>query len=108
MPYRIHGVVVEEESGEPLAGLLVRAFDQDLLKDDFLGEVRTDREGRFEIEFTEVQFMDLFETQPDVFVRVYDPTGSRLLWSLEDQVVRNTVSDAAFQVRIPRARSAAS
>lgn len=53
MAYRVLGCVVEAESGRPLAGLRVRAFDQDVSVDDYLGESCTDADGHFEIVFTE-------------------------------------------------------
>lgn len=103
MPYRVKGSVVEAESGLPLEGLVVRAYDEDAFVDDYLGESRTDAAGRFEVIFTEVQFMDLHETRPDLFVRIFDRTGTRLLLSLEDRVHRNAVADVVFDVRVPGA-----
>lgn len=104
MPFRIRGSVIEDESGRPLEGLVVRAYDEDILVDDFLGEARTDANGRFEVIFTEVQFMDLYETRPDLYLRVFDPSGARLLRSTEDHVRSNAELTEAFEVRIPRAR----
>ncbi len=46
---RIVGTIVEEESGKPLAGLQVRAFDKDFLFDDKLGTAVTDAAGSFTI-----------------------------------------------------------
>ena len=64
--YRIFGVVREAESSRPLEGLLVRAFDRDLLFDDALGSTLTGANGRFEIQFTELRFKELFEGRPDL------------------------------------------
>jgi hypothetical protein len=97
-------LLVEDESGRPLQGLLVRAYDEDVLIDDFLGEVRSDAAGRFELVFTEVQFMDLFETRPDLYLRIFDPSGARLLHSTENQVRRDAALEERFEVRIPRGR----
>jgi carotenoid cleavage dioxygenase len=104
MPFRIRGSVVEDESGRPLEGLVVRAYDEDILVDDFLGEARTDANGRFEVIFTEVQFMDLYETRPDLYLRVFDTSGAKLLRSTEDHVRSNAELTEAFEVRIPQAR----
>ena len=38
---RVVGTVLEEESGRPLEGLVVRAYDKDILFDDRLGSVST-------------------------------------------------------------------
>jgi hypothetical protein len=74
---RILGSVVEEESGRPLEGLLVRAFDKDLIRDDHLGDTHTNAAGEFEISYSEVQFRDLNETLPDLYLRIFDAGGTR-------------------------------
>ena len=108
MPFRVHGSVVEDESGRPLAGMLVRAYDEDVLVDDFLGEARTDAAGRFEVVFTEVQFMDFHETRPDLYLRVFDASGGRLLHTTERAVRFDAGPQEYFELRIPRERVAES
>jgi len=104
MSFRVRGSVVEDETGRPLAGMLVRLYDKDLVLDDFLGEARTGPAGRFELTFTEAQFKDLFETRPDLYLRVYDPSASRQLHTTEEQVRFNAGQDEFFEVRITRER----
>jgi hypothetical protein len=104
MPFRVHGAVLERESGRPLAGLVVRAFDDDLLFDDFLGDARTDAGGEFEVVYTEVQFQDLHETRPDVYVRVFDASGTRLLHTTETR--HRAALDERFEIRIGRSELA--
>lgn len=101
MPFRVTGTVVENGSGAPLAGLVVRAYDKDLLFDDHLGDALTDAQGRFEIVFTEVQFMDHSETLPDVYVRVYDASGRKLLVTTRRDARMDTRNDEHFEIRIP-------
>ena len=96
------GTVVEDETSRPLEGLLVRAYDKDLFKDDHLGDTHTDANGRFEISYTDVQFRDLNETLPDVYLRVYDASGERLLYSTEKAVRKNALVLEKFEIRIPR------
>jgi 5-hydroxyisourate hydrolase-like protein (transthyretin family) len=98
---RVKGTVVEQESGKPMAGLRVRAYDKDWVFDDDLGETRTDAAGRFEISYTDVQFRDLEETQPDLYLRVYDAAGERLLYSSEKAVRRSALMVEHFDIRIP-------
>ncbi len=95
------GTIVEQESGKPLAGLRVRAYDKDWVFDDDLGETVTDAEGRFEISYTDVQFRDLEETQPDLYLRVYDAEGKRLLYSSEKAVRRSALVVEHYDIRIP-------
>jgi len=101
---RIVGTVVEAESGRPLAGLLVKGYDKDLLKDDYLGDTRTDADGRFRIVYTEVQFRDLHETLPDLYLRVFDASGKTLLHTTENAVRRDALVEEHFEIRIPRAK----
>lgn len=102
MSFRVHGCVVEAESGRPLAGMLVRLYDKDVVLDDFLGESRSGPDGRFELSFGEAQFRDVFEKRPDLYLRVYDPSGSQLLRSTEHEVRFDAGRDEFFEVRIDR------
>lgn len=103
---RVYGSVKEEESDRPLAGLLVRAYDEDLVKDDHLGDAVTGARGEFEINYTEVQYRDLHETLPDLYLRIYDASGKRLLHTTEKQVRKNALVVERFEIRIPRAKLA--
>jgi carotenoid cleavage dioxygenase len=105
---RVLGTVVEEESNQPLEGLLVRAYDKDLIKDDHLGDAHTDAAGHFEITYTDVQFRDLNETLPDLYLRIFDASGKRLLHSTEKAVRRNVRGLERYEIRIPRAQLAGS
>jgi hypothetical protein len=105
---RLYGSVVEEESGKPLEGLLVRAYDQDLVFDDHLGDTHTDAAGKFEISFSEFQFRDLHETLPDLYLRIFDASGKRLLHSTEREVRKNAQVVERFEIKIPRAQLRAS
>ena len=105
---RVLGTVKEEESGRPLAGLIVRAYDEDLLKDDHLGDTVTGANGEFEISYTEAQYRDFQETLPDLYLRIYDPSGKRLVHTTEKSVRKNAMVLERFDIRIPRAKLAAS
>lgn len=103
---KVVGTVVEEESGKPLAGLRVRAYDKDLVFDDDLGETITDADGQFEIDYMEVQYRDLNETQPDLYLRVYDADGKKELYSSRKAVRRSAQVIEDFEIRIPREKLA--
>ena len=103
--FRVAGRVFERESGSPLAGLLVRAFDRDVLYDDELGEVATDTAGHFEIVFTDVQFRELFETRPDLYLRIFD-RSERLLHTTEHAIRWDAHVEERYEIAIPRARLA--
>jgi hypothetical protein len=101
---RVIGTVVEEETGAPLQGLRVRAYDKDLVFDDKLGDTLTDASGRFEIPYTEAHFRDLEETEPDVYIRIYDGSGRKLLYTSEKAVRRSARITESFDVRISKAK----
>ncbi len=101
---RVIGTVVEAESGQPLAGLRVRAYDKDLIFDDKLGDTLTDAQGKFEISYTEAHFRDLEETQPDVYIRIYDATGKKLLYTTEKAVRKSAEITERFDVKISKAK----
>lgn len=99
--FRVRGRLRERETGRPLAGLVVRAYDEDLVFDDKLGFATSDEDGRFEIRFGEEAFRDVFESRPDLYLRVFDHAGSVLLHETRDAVRRDASRDECFEIAIP-------
>ena len=99
--FRISGTVEEQETGRPLAKLIVRAFDRDLVFDDKVGFSTTDDIGRFEIRFRAEDFSDVRESRPDVYLRVYDAEGIGLLYETTDAIRWNASTDEHYRLRIP-------
>jgi hypothetical protein len=97
----VSGVVEELETGRPLAGLVVRAYDRDLLLDDLLGYASTDAAGRFSIHFASDRFRELREQRPDVYLRVFDARGTRLLAETRDAVRHDAKLREEYRVRVP-------
>jgi hypothetical protein len=97
-------VVREEGSGRPLAGLLVQAYDKDVVFDDYLGSDHTDSNGKFEIRFTALEFQDLVEQRPDEYLRVFDSSGKVELYSTIHSVRRNARTEETFEILIPAAK----
>ena len=101
--YRIYGRITSDDDGRPLEGLLVRAFDRDVAFDDDLGSARSDANGEFAIQFTELDFRDVVETRPDIYLRVFD--GQAELISTRGKTRWNAHADERFEIRIPRAKT---
>src|SRR6476646_8807135 len=103
---RAIGTVVEEESGRPIAGLHVRAFDKDILFDDKLGVAVTDPEGKFRIDYSQLDFSSIFgtETSPELYVRVYDVNDKKLLYTSEKSIRKNVKVEEHFEIKIPRGK----
>lgn len=100
----IQGLVREAETGIPLPGLFVKAYDKDLLFDDLLGSAFTGVGGSFEIVTEASDFRDLFERKPDLYLRIYAPDRETLLFSTKDAVRWNAGRYERFDVAIPRDR----
>jgi len=98
---RVFGTIEEEETGRPLANLIVRAFDRDLIFDDKLGYATTDDDGRFEIRFNREVFRDFGESQPDLYLRVYDRSGIREIHQTTDAIRWNASPSEHYRLRIP-------
>jgi hypothetical protein len=100
----VSGTVEETETGRPLANLIVRAFDKDLLFDDRLGYTTTDADGRFVIRYGPEQFKDLFENAPDLYLRIFDRDGIRMLLETIDAVRTDASTNEEFRIKIPASR----
>jgi carotenoid cleavage dioxygenase len=94
-------VVEELETGRPLAELVVRAFDRDLLRDDGLGYASTDAAGRFAIRFDTSRFQDVREERPDLYLRVFDKYGTRLLLETSDAIRWDAKLVEEYRLRVP-------
>jgi hypothetical protein len=99
--FRIFDAVEELETGRPLANLVVRAFDRDLIFDDKIGYTNTNDDGHFEIRFEPERFRDLFESRPDLYLRVYDRAGARLLHETTDAIRWNASQNEEYRIQIP-------
>jgi len=100
--FRIGGVLRERESARPLAGLRVCAFDEDVVKHDFLGEALTDDQGRFEIHFTDADFKDAMEARPDIYLSIFVPDHAEPIHDTSFAVRRNATSEEYFEIDIAR------
>ena len=103
---RVVGTIVEQESGKPVAGLQVRAFDKDLIFHDKLGAAITDATGSFRIEYSQLDFSSIFgtETMPELYVRVFDANGKKLLWTSEKAIRKDPKVEEHYDIRIPKAK----
>ena len=103
---RVIGTIVEEESGKPLAGLQVGAFDEDLIFDDKLGVAITDAKGWFRIDYSQLDFSSIFgtETMPELYVRIFDATGKKLLWTSEKAIREDPQVEERYDIKIPKAK----
>src|SRR5262245_24698584 len=100
MQYKVFGQVKESESRLTVPGVVVGAFDKDHTFDDLLGEIMTDPEGRFNIEYEEGRFKHLFDQAPDIYIKV-KTASNRVLYTTEESVRFNAGQKEEFQLEIP-------
>jgi hypothetical protein len=99
--FRIFGAIEEAETGRPLTNLVVRAFDRDLIFDDKVGYTNTNDDGYFEIRFGKDRFRELFESRPDLYLRIYDRTGVHLLHETTDAIRWKASKNEEYRIQIP-------
>ncbi|MFZ3133310.1 MAG: C25 family cysteine peptidase [Methanothrix sp.] len=79
MSFEIMGQISEKGTGKPLPGLIVQACDKNMWFDDCLGATTTDLKGYFKLEYSEREFREVFEKQPEIYLAVYEPPFTHLL-----------------------------
>lgn len=73
---------------QPVAGLRIEAWDKDLFFDDFIAETTSNKDGSFELTFTEARFNELFfDRRPDLYFKIF--AEGKLIGTTEDTVVWN-------------------
>ena len=97
----ILGTIQEQETRRPLPNLIVRAFDRDWFSDDKVGYTTSDDDGGFEIRFGPEAFRDFVEARPDLYLRVYDQSGTRLLHETTRAIRWNAAHEEHYEVLIP-------
>lgn len=110
MEFMITGIVREKESKRPVPGLLVRAFDKDLLYSDLLGNAVTDQHGTFSIGYEGKDFQELFDKRPDIYLDIYGSAtarepgraGDSPIYTTERHVRFNAGRREYFEIEIPR------
>ena len=100
--FRVEGVIREQETGRPIPGLMVCAFDKDVVSDDYLGESETDPAGRFEVRFTDAEFKDAVESRPDIFLCVFEPGTEEPIHDTSSSIRRNASNEEYYEIAIAR------
>jgi hypothetical protein len=92
---------VVDEQGQGLGGLVVSLCDRDLIFGDRLGTTATNANGEFVITYRTEDFQDLFETAPDLYIKIMDGQGN-LLYSSENAVRCEAGRVEIFNITIRR------
>ena len=95
----VMGRITDKASGKGVANVRVSAYDMDRKLDDYLDSTRTDALGYYRIEYTERDFKDLGDKQPETYIVVVDDDGNKLHTSSKSFVEKSkpaTKIDAAI------------
>ncbi|MBK9425799.1 MAG: hypothetical protein IPN54_17060 [Bacteroidetes bacterium] len=99
--YSVSGRITDYQLGQPIKDLLVKAFDKDFFREQFLGSCPTDNNGNYQIKFSRDDYTGSFirlERHPDIYIVVYD--GEKEIYSTKKSVVidanTHTTIDAAI------------
>jgi hypothetical protein len=98
--YRITGRL-RDEGNATQQGYVVQAFDKDrgiyLHPDDRLGKAKTHEDGSFQIDFTDADFKDWFESEPNIYLQVRDETGKVAVTTASN---KNATGRVDFQIKL--------
>jgi hypothetical protein len=81
LPPRDYWIVrgrVTDKAGKGLSGVFVSVYDEDLFFDDRLGQDETDTDGNYSLTYRTIDFRDLIEAKPDLYLKVIDRKGRSL------------------------------
>ena len=101
MVYKIIGKITASETGQGLAGLRVQAWDKDIgYLDELLGEITTDKNGEFLIEYSEEQFDKWgLDEKPDIYLLVTNKKGA-VIYNTEEAVKQEADKAEVFNIQI--------
>jgi hypothetical protein len=76
-PFIVFGKITHS-SGEPAAGVTVRAFDRDLRSQQLLGEATANDDGVYQIRYSRDQFRRAEKGRADLLMRAFNAVGTEL------------------------------
>jgi hypothetical protein len=97
MILHISGSVRELETGRPVRGITVEAYDADALHDDLLGRTETDDDGHYDVPTK--SRVGFFRERPDAYILLKDGNG-RTLKSTRSAHLRDIEEDVVIDVPI--------
>lgn len=97
MILHISGKVRELETGRPVSGVTVEAYDADAIHDDLLETAQTDDDGHYEVP-TKAR-VGFFHERPDAYIILKDGKG-RTLKSTRSTHLRDIEKDVVIDVPI--------
>jgi hypothetical protein len=95
MLLHISGNVREMETGRPISGITVEAYDADLFNDNLLGRTQTDDKGHYDVPVK--ARVGIFLERPDAYVLLKDDMG-RTLKSTRSSHLREIDEDVVIDV----------
>ncbi len=112
MKMRVLGIIKEKESGKPISGLVVFAYDKDILRSDLLGKATTGEDGKFKIEYDSTDFKEPLEKNPDIFLKIFQgkdsegKKGRKPIYSTKGSIRYSASASEKFYIEIPKKKLA--
>lgn len=107
--WRIQGRVVDSESGRPLEGVRVEAWDKESLLEDVVGAAITQDDGSFCLHFDGHFFQQLFgDRRPELLLKAIADSGMELRGSAEVSTVQLDRAGASMVLPVAAPRQPAS
>lgn len=104
MSFKVSGCVYEAGSRTGIPGLVVKAFDKDLVKDDNLGETLTDNQGNFSIVYDKKDFGERLEGNPDLYIVVKTADRNHVLYTSKHNICREAKKSEYFDIPIAKTK----
>ncbi len=100
--FRVHGTIVDRETGKGIPDLRVEALAENLRPDDRLGGAVTDADGGFELVYERADFREVYTNRkPDLYLRVKTAAG-QTVFTTSDKVRYGARAARHFLIELPR------
>jgi hypothetical protein len=101
--FRVHGTIVDRETGKGIPDLRVQALAENLRPDDRLGVAITDADGGFELVYERADFRQIYtDRKADLYLRV-KTADEETVFSSSDTVRYDSGVTMPFRIELPPA-----
>lgn len=101
----IKGRVIDKTTGNGIENITVKAYDKDLIFDDFLGEAITNAKGEFILQFAKKEFFEwIIDKTPDIYLRLYNKE-QKLIYSSKNNVLYNVGKETHLDIELDGSES---
>jgi len=85
--------ILKDKNGNPLVSYKLWIYDKDLIENDYLGSVITDKNGEFEFSFSYSAFRDFGEKIPDFLIKIFKYDDNEFKLIVNDRKIEDFVEN---------------